>query len=437
MKRLIQTLKNIFSIEELRSRILNTLLLIAVYRLGSYIVLPGVDATKLNDNLQGLLGLLDTFLGGAFSQASIFALGIMPYISASIAIQLLTMALPYFQKMQKEGESGRKKLNQITRVLTIFVTIAQAVSYLSTTIPTESLLVSRGAFTISAVLILTAGTIFCMWLGERITDKGIGNGTSMLIMIGIVSRFPGAIYGEALSRGTSQALIFVLEIVALFLVVMFAVALTQAVRRIPIQYAKQIVGNKSTGGQRQYLPLKLNTSGVMPIIFAQALMFLPSLLAGFFAEKSDTAQSIVAAFNDYTTWPYNLLFGVLIIVFTFFYTAIAINPNQISEDMKRGGGFIPGVKPGIATSDFIATVLDRITLPGGILLAVVAILPAIASMTGMTRTFAQFFGGTSLLILVGVVLDTLQQVESYLLMKRYEGLMKSGRVKGRNETVAA
>ena len=436
MKRLVQTLKNIFSIEELRGRILNTLLLISVYRLGSYIVLPGVDATKLNTEQSGLLGLLDTFLGGAFSKASIFALGIMPYISASIAIQLLTMALPYFQKMQKEGESGRKKLNQITRVLTIFVTIAQAIGYLSSTIPADSLLVSRGAFTISSVLILTAGTIFCMWLGERITDKGVGNGTSMLIMIGIVSRFPGAIYGEALSRGTGQALIFVLEIVALFLVVMFAVALTQAVRRIPIQYAKQVVGNKSTGGQRQYLPLKLNTSGVMPIIFAQALMFLPSLIANFFADKSDTAQSIAASFNDYTTLPYNLLFGTLIIVFTFFYTAIAINPQQISDDMKRGGGFIPGVKPGFGTSEFIATVLDRITLPGGILLAIVAILPAIASMTGMTRTFAQFFGGTSLLILVGVVLDTLQQVESYLLMKRYEGLMKSGRVKGRNETVA-
>ena len=437
MKRLVQTLKNIFSIEELRSRILNTLLLISVYRLGSYIVLPGVDPAKLNVDTQGLLGLLDTFLGGAFSKASIFALGIMPYISASIAIQLLTMALPYFQKMQKEGESGRKKLNQITRVLTIFVTIAQAASYLTTTIPPESLLVSRFAFTISSILILTAGTIFCMWLGERITDKGIGNGTSMLIMIGIVSRFPGAIYGEALSRGSGQALIFVLEIVALFLVVMFAVALTQAVRRIPIQYAKQVVGNKITGGgQRQYLPLKLNTSGVMPIIFAQALMFLPSLLAGFFQEKSDFAQSVVVSFNDFTTLPYNLLFGVLIIVFTFFYTAIAINPQQISDDMKRGGGFIPGVKPGFATSEFIGTVLDRITLPGGILLAIVAILPAFASMTGMIGPFSQFFGGTSLLILVGVVLDTLQQVESYLLMKRYEGLMKSGRVKGRTETVA-
>jgi len=437
MKRFIQTLKNIFSIEELRSRILYTLLLIAVYRLGSYIVLPGIDSDKLEVNNSGLLGLLDTFLGGAFTKASIFALGIMPYISASIAIQLLTMALPYFQKMQKEGESGRKKLNQITRVLTIFVTIAQSVSYLQTTISTDALMISRAAFTISSVFILTAGTIFCMWLGERITDRGIGNGTSMLIMIGIVSRFPKAIVQEGASRGSGGLLIFVAEIVALFIVVMFAVALTQAVRRVPIQYAKQVVGNKVMGGQRQYLPLKLNTSGVMPIIFAQALMFIPSLVAGLFAEKSDIASSIATTFNDYTTWQYNVLFATLIIVFTFFYTAIAISPQQISDDMKRGGGFIPGVKPGIATSDFIATVLDRITLPGGILLAVVAILPSLASMTGMTREFAQFFGGTSLLILVGVVLDTLQQVESYLLMKHYEGLMKSGRVKGRTETVAA
>ncbi|HAK77358.1 MAG TPA: preprotein translocase subunit SecY [Runella sp.] len=437
MKRFIQTLKNIFSIEELRSRILYTLLLIAVYRLGSYIVLPGIDSDKLEVNNSGLLGLLDTFLGGAFTKASIFALGIMPYISASIAIQLLTMALPYFQKMQKEGESGRKKLNQITRVLTIFVTIAQSVSYLQTTISSEALLIDRAAFTISAVFILTAGTIFCMWLGERITDKGIGNGTSMLIMIGIVSRFPKAIVQEGASRGSGGLLIFVAEIVALFIVVMFAVALTQAVRRVPIQYAKQVVGNKVMGGQRQYLPLKLNTSGVMPIIFAQALMFIPSLVAGLFAEKSDVASSIATTFNDYTTWQYNVLFATLIIVFTFFYTAIAISPQQISDDMKRGGGFIPGVKPGIATSDFIATVLDRITLPGGILLAVVAILPSLASMSGMTREFSQFFGGTSLLILVGVVLDTLQQVESYLLMKHYEGLMKSGRVKGRTETVAA
>jgi preprotein translocase subunit SecY len=437
MNRFIQTIKNIWSIEELRNRILYTLLLIAVYRFGSQIVLPGVDPTKLTIDQSGLLGLLDTFLGGAFSKASIFALGIMPYISASIAIQLLTMTLPYFQKMQKEGESGRKRLNQITRVLTIAVAFAQAFSYLQTTITTESLTVTRTLFTVSSVILLTAGTIFCMWLGERITDRGIGNGTSMIIMIGIVSRFPRAIWNEGANRGTDGLLIFVLEIVGLFLVVMFAVAITQAVRRIPVQYAKQVAGNKVMGGQRQYLPLKLNTSGVMPIIFAQALMFLPSFIANFFAEKSEVAASIAATFNDYTSWQYNLVFGLLIAIFTFVYTAIAISPQQISDDMKRGGGFIPGIKPGATTAEFIGTVLDRITLPGGILLALVAILPAFAKLTGMLPEFSQFFGGTSLLILVGVVLDTLQQVESYLLMKRYEGLMKSGRVEGRSESVAA
>ena len=437
MKRFITTLQNIFSIEELRTRILNTLLFVAVFRLGSQIVLPGIDPTKLNLNPEGILGLLETFSGGAFSKASIFALGIMPYISASIAIQLLTLALPYFQKMQKEGESGRKRLNQITRVLTIFVTAAQAITYLTTTIPNEAILINTATFRIVSVIVLTAGTIFCMWLGERITDKGIGNGISMLIMIGIVSRFPGALYEEAASRGSGGALIFVLEIVALFFVVMGAVILTQAIRRIPIQYAKQVVGNKVVGGQRQYLPLKLNAAGVMPIIFAQALMFVPSLVASLFAEKSDFASSVQTAFADYTSWQYNVLFAILNIVFTFFYTAISVNPNQIADDMKRSGGFIPGVKPGFTTSEYIGQVLDRITLPGAIMLAVVAILPAIASLLGMTRNFSQFFGGTSLLIMVGVVLDTLQQIESYLLMRRYEGLMKSGRVTGRTESITA
>ncbi|MCK8491797.1 MULTISPECIES: preprotein translocase subunit SecY [Spirosoma] len=437
MNRLITTFKNIFAIDELRSRILNTLLFITAFRLGSAIVLPGVDPNKLNLNPQGLLGLLDTFLGGAFSKASIFALGIMPYISASIAIQLLTLALPYFQKMQKEGESGRKRLNQITRVLTIGVTAVQAITYIRTTIPADALLIDRGLFTISSLFILTSGTIFCMWLGERITDKGIGNGISMIIMIGIVSRLPGAIIGEQQSRGTGGLLLFVLELVALYFVVMGAVVLTQAVRRIPIQYAKQVIGNKVVGGQRQYLPLKLNAAGVMPIIFAQALMFIPGYLSGLFSEKSDFAASVQNAFQSYTTWQYNVLFALLIIVFTFFYTAISVNPTQIADDMKRSGGFIPGVKPGIQTSEYIGTVLDRITLPGAIMLAIVAILPAIANLLGMTSGFAQFFGGTSLLIMVGVVLDTLQQVESYLLMRRYEGLMKSGRVQGRtNETVA-
>ncbi|RRA99075.1 preprotein translocase subunit SecY [Larkinella rosea] len=437
MKRFITTLQNIFSIEELRTRILNTLLFVTVFRFGSQIVLPGVDPSKLNLTPQGLLGLLDTFLGGAYSKASIFALGIMPYISASIAIQLLTLALPYFQKMQKEGESGRKRLNQITRVLTIFVTAAQAITYLTTTIPNEAVIISPATFRIVSVFILTAGTIFCMWLGERITDKGIGNGISMLIMIGIVSRFPGAVYGEALSRGSGGALLFVLEIVGLFFVVMGAVVLTQAVRRIPIQYAKQVVGNKVVGGQRQYLPLKLNAAGVMPIIFAQALMFVPSLVASLFAEKSDFAGSVQTVFADYTSWQYNFLFAFLIIVFTFFYTAISVNPNQIADDMRRSGGFIPGVKPGFMTSEYIGQVLDRITLPGALMLAIVAILPAIASLLGMTRNFSQFFGGTSLLIMVGVVLDTLQQIESYLLMRRYEGLMQSGRVTGRTESITA
>ena len=436
MKRFLETIKHIFAIEELRTRILNTLLFITIFRLGSYVALPGVEPDQMNVSTQGLLGLLDTFLGGAFSKASIFALGIMPYISASIAIQLLTMALPYFQKMQKEGESGRKKLNQITRVLTIVVTLVQGTAYLNTTVPDEALLVSRSLFSISSVFVLTAGTMFCMWLGERITDKGIGNGISMLIMIGIVSRFPGAIYKEFVSRGSGQILLFVLEIVALYFVIMGAVMLTQAVRRIPIQYAKQVVGNRVMGGQRQYLPLKLNAAGVMPIIFAQALMFIPSLGASYFAEKSDFASNVATIFANYTTWQYNLLFAVLIIIFTFFYTAISVNPQQIADDMKRGGGFIPGVKPGQQTSDYISSILDRITFPGSLMLAIVATLPAFASLLGISTDFAHFFGGTSLLIMVGVVLDTLQQVESYLLMRRYEGLMKSGRVKGRTESVA-
>ena len=438
MNKLITTFKHIFSIEELRSRIINTLLFIAFFRLGSYIALPGVDATKLTQAGEGgLFGLLNIFSGGALSNASVFALGIMPYISASIAIQLLTIALPYFQKMQKDGESGRKKLNQITRILTIFVTAAQAFTYLQVTIPSEAIMVDPWFFRLYGVAILIGGTMLCMWLGEKITDKGIGNGISMLIMIGIVSRFPGSILQEAGSRGMSGALMFIIELIALFFVVMGAIMVTQAVRRIPVQYAKQVVGSKATavGGERQYIPLKLNASGVMPIIFAQALMFIPGLVAQSFAEKSEFASSVASAFGDFTTWQYNVLFAFLIIVFTFFYTAISINPTQISDDMKRGGGFVPGVKPGEETAGFIATILDRITLPGAVMLSLIAILPAIANLFGVTRGFASFFGGTSLLILVGVVLDTLQQIESYLLMRKYEGLMQSGRVKGRSELI--
>lgn len=435
MKKFFTTIKNIFSIEDLRIRILNTLGFLVIFRLGSFVVLPGIDPTKLSE-AQGIFGLLDTFLGGAFSNASIFGLGIMPYISASIVLQLLTIAVPYFQKLQKEGESGRNKINQITRVLTILITLAQASAYLTTTIPAEAILVDRTFFTISSMIILTSGTMFCMWLGERITDKGIGNGISMLIMIGIISRFPQSIIFEAASKGMSGALLFIIEIVVLFFVVMGVVMLTQAVRRIPVQYAKQVVGNKVYGGQRQYIPLKINASGVMPIIFAQSLMFLPAMLAGLWQDSSDTAAYIGATFSDFTTWQYNVVFGLLVVVFTFFYTAITVNPSQIADDMKRNGGFIPGIKPGKQTSEFIDVILTRITLPGSIFLAIVAILPAIASIFGVTREFSQFYGGTSLLIMVGVILDTLQQIESYLLMRHYEGMMKSGRVKGRSQNIA-
>jgi preprotein translocase subunit SecY len=439
MNKLITTLKNIWSIEELRKRIIQTLLIILIFRIGSHVVLPGIDVAKLKDLTasNGLLGLLDTLVGGAFKNASIMALGIMPYISASIAIQLLTLALPHFNKLQKEGESGRRKLNQITRWLTIFVAAAQGFTYLKSTVPTDAITMSNQFFFyFSSVIFIIAGTIMCMWLGERMTEKGIGNGISMMIMIGIVSRFPGAIIGEAQSRtGNGQILVFVLELVALFFVVLFAVAMTQAVRRVPVQYAKQIVGNKVVTGQRQYLPLKLNIAGVMPIIFGQALMFIPGLVLTYLAEntKNDSIQEWAIIMNNPTSWQYCIIYAILIIGFTFFYTAISINPNQIADDMKRGGGFIPGIKPGQPTSDFIAEVLDRITLPGGILLAVIAMLPAVAGtgLFGMTQSFASFFGGTSLLILVGVVLDTLQQIESYLLMKRYEGLMQSGRIQGR------
>jgi len=437
MKKFIETIKNIFSIEELRTRILNTLGFLIIFRLGSFVTLPGVDSSKLTGQAEGIFGLLDTFLGGAFLKASVFGLGIMPYISASIVLQLMTVAVPYFQKLQKEGDSGRKRINQITRVLTIFICIAQSFGYVSATIPPEAVVLSNPFFfKVSSMIILTSGTIFCMWLGEKITDKGIGNGISMLIMIGIISRFPASIIAEALSRGMSQALLFVIEMIALFFVVLATVALTQAIRRIPVQYAKQVVGNKVYGGQRQYIPLKLNSAGVMPIIFAQSLMFLPSLVAGFWADESDTAQYIATTFSQIESWPYNVVFAILIILFTFFYTAITINPSQIADDMKRNGGFIPGVKPGKQTSEFIDDVLSKITLPGSLFLALVAILPAFAILAGVNRGFATFYGGTSLLIMVGVILDTLQQIESYLLMRHYEGMMKSGKIKGRTQNTA-
>ncbi|MEB2775617.1 preprotein translocase subunit SecY [Algoriphagus sp. D3-2-R+10] len=430
MKKFISTVKNIFSIEDLRVRIMNTVGFLIIFRLGSFIVLPGVDPSLLGDAPEGIFGLIDTFLGGAFSNASIFGLGIMPYISASIVLQLLTVGVPYFQKMQKEGESGRKRINQITRVLTILITIAQGIGYVSATImPTGAVMIDPTLFMFSSLVLLSAGTMFCMWLGEKITEKGIGNGISMLIMIGIISRFPGALIAEGLEKGTSGMLLLLIEAAVLFFVVVGVIALTEATRRIPVQYAKQVVGGKVYGGQRQYIPIKVNASGVMPIIFAQSLMFVPALIAQIWASENDIANYIGATFSDFTSWQYNLLFAAMIILFTFFYTAITVNPEQIAEDMKRNGGFVPGIKPGAPTSEFIDGIISKITLPGSILLAAVAILPALAIISGVGNEFAQFYGGTSLLIMVGVIMDTLRQIESYLLMRHYEGMMKSGNVK--------
>ena len=441
MKRFFQTIRNIFSIEDLRVRILNTIGFLIIFRLGSFIVIPGIDPNHPSltgpGDTEGILGLLNTFLGGSFSRASIFALGIMPYISASIIVQLLSFAVPYFQKLQKEGDSGRKRLNQFTRVLTIVITAFQSYAYIRGTIDAGAIIQPGFFFFFSAITILVAGTMFCMWLGERITDKGIGNGISVLIMIGIISRLPLALYDEAVNnRGMNGALLFIIELIVLFAIVMGVILLTQATRRIPIQYAKQVIGNKLYGGKREFIPLKMNSAGVMPIIFAQALMFIPVLLAGLWRD-SDAGAYIGSTFSDPYSWQYNTLFAIMILVFTFFYTAITINANDIADNLKRNGGFIPGVKPGKQTSEFIDTVLSRITFPGALFLALIAILPAFAVLLGVSQNFAQFYGGTSLLIMVGVILDTLQQIESYLLMRHYEGMMKSGRVKGRSQFAAA
>jgi len=434
MKRFIQTVQNIFAIEELRTRILYTLGFLVIFRLGSFIVLPGVNPKMVGDDTQaeGILGVINTFSGGAFSNVSVLGLGIMPYITASIVIQLLGFAWPYMQKLQKEGDSGRKKINNYTRLLTVIVATAQSVGYLATYVRPDMILTGMDAsgFVFTRIVTLVAGTMFCLWLGEKITDKGIGNGISMLIMVGIISRLPQAILTESLTRGLKGALPFIIELIAFFFIIMGVVAITQAVRRIPVQYAKQIIGNQAVGGQRQYLPLKVIGAGVMPIIFAQSVMFLPALIASLFPE-SDTVGALTVSLSDFTSWQYNVTTATLIILFTFFYTAISINPRQISDDMKRNGGFIPGVKPGEATSEFIDQVLSKITLPGALFLAMVASMPAFAYMAGVQRDFAYFFGGTSLLILVGVVLDTLQQVESYLLVRQYDGMMKTGRIKGR------
>ena len=439
MRQFIETLRNIWRIEDLRKRILYTMGILLIYRLGSFITLPGIDPTQLaglkQQTSSGVLGLLDMFSGGAFSNASIFALGIMPYISASIVVQLLGIAVPYFQRLQKEGESGRRKINQITRYLTVFILVLQGPSYLvnlHAQIPETAFIIKGAYFTISSVIILTAGTMFIMWLGERITDRGIGNGISLIIMIGIIARLPFATvaeFGSRLEQMGGGLVAFLVEIIGMFVVFMMTILLVQGTRRIPVQYAKRIVGNKQFGGVRQYIPLKVNAAGVMPIIFAQALMFVPITIAGF--ANSETLTGFAAAFvNPYGVW-YNIVFAILIILFTYFYTAVTINPTQMAEDMKRNGGFIPGVKPGRKTVEFLDTIMSRITLPGSIFLAFVAVLPTFAYLAGVNVQFAQFYGGTSLLILVGVVLDTLQQIESHLLMRHYDGLMKSGRIKGR------
>jgi preprotein translocase subunit SecY len=439
MKRFIDTLKNIYKIEDLRTRIGMTLFLLLIYRLGSYVSLPGIDPAQLaqlkNQTAGGLLGLLDMFSGGAFSHASIFALGIMPYISASIVIQLLGIAVPYFQRLQKEGESGRRKINQITRYLTVFILIFQAPAYITNLhmqLPASAFAVSGRMFYVSSTIILTAGSMFIMWLGERITDKGLGNGISMIIMVGIIARLPFAMFSEFASRINQQGgglVMFLVEFILLFLVFAGTILLVQGTRRIPVQYAKRIVGNKQYGGVRQYIPLKVNAAGVMPIIFAQAIMFIPITIAGF--ANSETLGKFARAFSNHTSFWYNFAQFILVIAFTYFYTAITVNPVQMAEDMKKNGGFIPGVKPGKKTVEFLDTIMSRITFPGSIFLGIVTILPSFAMLIGITTQFAYFYGGTSLLILVGVVLDTLQQVESHLLMRHYDGLMKSGRIKGR------
>ena len=438
-KKLVETLKNIYKIEELRKRVIYTIGLLLVYRLGSFVVIPGINPNALGEGSayasqlegNGLLGLLDVFSGGAFGNAAIFALGVMPYITASIIIQLMGMMVPYFQKMQKEGESGRRKMNQWTRMLTIIVLLIQGPAYITNLyhqVPEAFVYGNTFLFLAYATVILIAGTMFIMWLGEKITDKGIGNGISLIIMIGIVARLPHALLAEINARfqtSDGSAIMLILELVLLFLVFMATVALVQAVRKIPVQYAKRIVGNKQYGGVRQYIPLKMNAANVMPIILAQALMFIPMLFA-------NVAPGFAAAFSDMRGFWYNLTLGILVVAFTYFYTAIIINPQMMADDMKRNGGFIPGVKPGKATVNYIDTIMTRITLPGSIFLALVAILPALAmKFLNIQQAFAYFYGGTSLLIMVGVILDTLKQIESYLLMRHYDGLMKTGRIEVR------
>ncbi len=439
MKKLFNTLKNIWSIEELRGKIIYTLLLIGIYRVGKFVVLPGIDPHLLNtsSNNNGILGLIDAFSGGAFNSASIFALGIMPYISASIFMQLMTVLVPKFQKMQKEGDSGRKMINQYTRYITVAVTALQASAYVTylnrMTAQSGAIMADYAAyFWLSTVVILTAGTMFVMWLGEKITDKGLGNGTSLIIMIGIIARLPVSFGQELTSKSvrSGDILIFIIEIAILIAIILGCIVLIQGTRKVPVNYAKQIVGNKQFGGARQFLPLKVNSAGVMPIIFAQAIMFLPTLVT------IGGGQTLSKMFTDHENFGYMLIYGTVVIGFTFLYTALIFNPKQISDNLKQNNGFIPGVKPGQPTADYIGTIMDRITFPGAVLLALVGILPGIAQRLGVTQGFSTFFGGTSLLIMVGVILDTLQQIETQLLMRQYDGLMKSGRLQGRQTTSA-
>ena len=443
MKKFIQTIKNIFKIEELRKRIVYTILLLLVYRLGTFIVLPGIDSTmlaQLKDTAStGLVGLLNMFSGGAFGNASIFALGVMPYISASIVIQLLGVFVPYFRKLQMEGESGRRKMNQLTRYLTIVILCIQGPAYMASLhsqIPDDAFLAinrlgwSSFMFNLVSTVILIGGTMFVMWLGERITDRGIGNGISLIIMVGIIARLPYALIaevGEKASSATGGLLLLVVELIILFFVFVAAIALVQATRRVPVQYAKRIVGNKQYGGARQYIPMKINAAGVMPIIFAQALMLFPLIFSNF-----DATRGFAAVMSNYTGFWYNFVFFIFVVAFTYFYTAVTVNPTMMAEDMKKNGGFIPGVKPGKKTVEYLDMIMSRVTLPGSIFLGLIAILPAGAMLCGVNNQFASFYGGTSLLILVGVVLDTLQQIESHLLMRHYDGLMKTGRLKGRS-----
>ena len=441
----IQTIKNIWKVEELRVRIGITLLFVAIYRFGSFIVLPGIDTKMLresealhNQTNDGLMSLLDMFSGGAFSNASIFALGIMPYISASIVIQLLAIAVPSFQKMQREGESGRRKMNQYTRYLTLAILVPQAIAYMANLHYTAGFAIGvefDWLFVTTSTIMLAAGSMFILWLGERITDKGIGNGVSLIIMIGIIARFPQAIIQEFTSRLTTTGassggiVMFLIEMVLLIMVICAGVALLRGTRKIPVQYAKQATGGAAVSGARQYLPLKVNAANVMPIIFAQAIMFIPLVFMGY--NSDGETSSVTMLLSDHTSWLYNLIFASLIILFTYFYTAITINPVQMAEDMKRNNGFIPGVKPGKDTAEYIDTIMSRITLPGSLFLAFIAVLPVFAGTFGVQPEFASFFGGTSLLILVGVILDTLQQIESHLMMRHYDGLLSSGRIKGR------